>query len=168
MKLILLSDDKKLKALVMDQKQYDPHVCSSAEEARSNLDGDKLNILLLDFDMGAKEEGDSEVKELNKSLISYDMTMRVVVSGSMATKDFIRHQKSLQGADGYLVKPVSKKTIQSLVDDFECAMTMGGEPSGATDPGLSDSSRSMSMTFVGAIDLVNEDGEKDKKDSKDS
>lgn len=172
MKLILFSEDSKLIKVVMEQQEFDPCVCSTAQEVKENISEDEFSLVMLDFDREATEadedDDDIGVRKLNESLICYDMAERVIVSSSMSTKGFIKHQKSLHAADGYLAKPITKKVIESIINDFEFAIErddMATSTQSATDvPDVSE------MTFVGALDLdevaeseakVSEDKEKE-------
>lgn len=100
-------------SLILDEMEVTYNECRSNEEARKCLQSENPKVVFLDWHL-RKESGldlINEIKDLTNAKI-------YVISGVEGQDKSSQVTKA--GADGFLVKPVDKESIQKCLSDAGC------------------------------------------------
>ncbi|PIE43951.1 MAG: hypothetical protein CSA50_03080 [Gammaproteobacteria bacterium] len=118
LKILIIDDFENfrlaLKQMLRAFGAQDIHTASNGENAIKKCETDRYDIILCDYNLGDKKNGQQILEELRfKETIKYD-TIFVIVSAETA-KDMVMGALEYL-PDGYITKPINKDVLQKRLD----------------------------------------------------
>jgi CheY-like chemotaxis protein len=108
--ILIVDDDTITQNLVtyILHPKYDIHICGAEQDLYEVLKGNRIDLILMDLTIKGTKGGLGLLKEIK---ISPEFNKIPVICLSAQAQDTDRKKVMLAGADGYLSKPVDKKTL---------------------------------------------------------
>ena len=137
---MVFSENKELADLIHQAWDGDFLVTGDLAEVEAKDSSDGI-LIFFDWDFKAS-------KSANQKLISQDNFVRVLMSASMGTQEFRKHQFTEESTHAYIKRPVAKEQLQELIQDLiDTHICLGGEGVALNR----DTKNPEELTFVGMI-----------------
>ncbi|MEI8346035.1 MAG: hypothetical protein WCG27_01110 [Pseudomonadota bacterium] len=131
MKIIFFTNDKKIEKLVAEMpKDREIVITRTVDDLEKIIDGSDGVLLFIDYDADKKL-----AEKVNQAFLENPLVKRLIISEKLTLRDFKKFQKAEESADGYFKKPLTKKILNGIIEDYQLMFNIEDDASNKVGEG---------------------------------